>query len=118
MKKNYDFTITQQVSEALTLEIVDPTGNPRNLTGLDFKLDCRKNMTDPEPLFTLSSADSTIMLDSVNNHQLHLVFSHELTKTLNFDKGMYDLLAYLPDKSSVEKLMSGQVTLNKTVTSI
>ena len=116
MKKTYDFTITQQVSEAITLEIVDAAGNPRSLAGLLFKLDCRKTFNDAEPLFTLSSGANSIMLDSVNTHRIFLSFSHELTKGLNFDKGFYDLLAYKPDKSQVEVLLSGSVTLNKTMT--
>ena len=118
MKKTYDFSITQQTSESLSLEIVDPAGNPRDLSGLDFKLDCRKTHNDSEALFSLGSSDSTIMLDTVNKHMIHLVFSHNLTKALSFDKGVYDLIAYLPDKSSVEKLMSGTVTLEKTITKL
>jgi|GEM_PF-2577013 len=118
MKKTYDFTITQQVSEAITLEIVDADGNPRNLSGLLFKLDCRKTVHDSEALFTLSSSANSIMLDPVNTHRIFLSFSHELTKELNFDKGFYDLLAYKPDKSQVEVLLSGSVTLNKTITRI
>ena len=118
MKKTYDFTITQQVSEAITLEIVDADGNPRNLSGLLFKLDCRKTAHDSEALFTLSSSANSIMLDSVNTHRILLSFSHELTKGLNFDKGFYDLLAYKPDKTAVEVLISGSVTLNKTITRI
>jgi hypothetical protein len=118
MKKTYDFSITQQVSEAITIEIVDQAGVPRNLTGYDFKLDCKKTFNDAEPLFTLSSADNTIILDPNNTHRISLAFTHDLTKALYFDKGTYDLLAFLPDKSIVEVLMSGTVTLNRTVTSL
>ena len=118
MKKTYDFSITQQVSEAITIEIIDQAGVPRNLTGYEFKLNCKRTYNDPVPLFTLSSSDHTIILDPNNTHRISLAFTHDLTKELNFDKGNYDLLAFLPDKSQVEVLMNGTVTLNKTVTSL
>jgi len=118
MRTKHDFSITQQTTETISLEIVDSAGVPRSLAGLDFKLDCRQQPNAPEPFFTMSSADGTIQLDHVHNHKIWLHFGHDMTKQLSFDKGVYDLLAYLPDKSSVEILMQGQVTLNKTVTKL
>jgi hypothetical protein len=118
MKRKYDFNITQQVSETLAVEIVDDLGQARNLSSYSFKLDCRQGPQSSEAFFSLSSDDGTIVLDNSINNKIWLIFLHELTKTLNFDKGLYDLLAYAPDKSHVEVLMSGAVTLNKTVTRI
>jgi len=118
MKKTHDISITQQVSESITLEIVGSDGSPRDLSSFVFKLDCKKNYSDQSALFSLSSSDSSIMLDTNNNHMVHLVFSHDLTKTLDFDKGVYDLLAYKPDKSHVEVLISGSISLRKTVTKL
>ena len=118
MKRKYDFSITQQVSETLAVEIVDDLGQARNLNSYSFKLDCRQGPQSAEAFFSLSSDDGTIVLDNNINNKIWLIFLHELTKTLNFDKGLYDLLAYAPDKSHVEVLMSGAVTLNKTVTRI
>ena len=117
-RKNYDFQITQQVSERIALEILDDVGTPRDLSGYQFKLACKKNYTDPQTIFQLSSMEATIQLDSVHHHNLYLDFKHELTKTLAFDRGVYDLLAFLPDKSSVELLMGGTVSLHRTVTSL
>ena len=118
MKIKYDFNITQQVAETISLEIVDELGNPRNLSTYLFKMDCRQQPNSENTFFTIGSDDSTIFLDSTDTHKIWLVFKHELTKTLNFDKGPYDLIAYSPDKIHVEILMSGFVTLNKTVTKI
>lgn len=118
MKKKYNFTLTQQVSESISIEFLDEAGSPRALTGYEFKLDCKKNYNELEPQFTLSSADNTIVLDATNTNKITLYFNHELTKTLNFDKAEYDLITYLPDKSKVEVLMSGTVTLNRTITSL
>jgi len=118
MKRKHDFIITQQVSETIAIEIVDDLGQARDLTPYSFKLDCRQGPQSAEAFFSLSSDEGTILLDNVINNKIWLIFQHELTKTLNFDKGLYDLLAYAPDKSHVEVLMSGAVTLNKTVTRI
>jgi len=118
MKNTHDFSITQQVSDSITLEIIGDDGSPRDLSPFAFKLDCKKNYSDESPLFTLSSSDSSIVLDTNNNHMIHLVFSHDLTKDLVFDKGVYDLLAYKPDRSHVEVLMSGSISLRKTVTKL
>ena len=118
MKRKHDFTIKQQASETIALEIVDDLGQTRDLSPYSFKLDCRHTTQSAEAYFSLSSDGGTIVLDNVINNKIWLIFQHELTKTLNFDKGFYDLLAYAPDKSHVEVLMSGAVTLNKTVTRI
>jgi hypothetical protein len=66
--------------------------------------------------FTISSDEGTIILDSNHLHKLWLVFRHDMTKELEFDKGVYDLLAYDSTKTHVEVLMSGSVSLSKTVT--
>ena len=118
MKKKYDFNITQQVAETISLEIVDDSGSPRDLSPYNFKMDCRQQPNTESTYFSISSDDSTIILDSTNNHKLWLVFKHDLTKSLNFEKGVYYLIAYSPDKIHVEILMSGTVTLNKAVTRI
>jgi len=116
MKKKYDINITQQVSESISLEIVDNAGNPRDISNYLFKMDCRQQPNSESPYFTIGSDDNTIFIDSAKNNKIWLVFKHELTKTLNFDKGSYDLIAYSPDKIHVEILISGMVILNKSYT--
>ena len=117
LKKN-DLEITQQVTETVVLEIVDETGNPRNLSGYDFQLDCRQQPNSENVYFTMSSADQTIQLDSVDQHKIILYFTHDLTKSLNFDVGLYDLMIFKPDRSSVEVIVSGKVHLKKTITKL
>lgn len=116
MKKKYDISITQQVAETIALEIVDDAGNPRDVSAYLFKMDCRQQPNSESAYFTIGSDDSTIFVDSSQNNKLWLVFKHELTKNLNFDKGAYDLIAYSPDKIHVEILMSGTVHLQKSYT--
>lgn len=118
MRTKYDFSVTQQVSDAIAIEIVNELGQPRDLSGLLFKLDCRQSVNSDTVYFSLGSGDNTIYLDSLANHKIWLVFTHDLTKLLNFDKGVYDLVAYKSDKTLVEVLMSGTVTLNRTVTQL
>ncbi len=118
MKNRHDLVISQQVAETLSIEIVDSLGAPRNLSTFDFQLDCSLQASSETPFFSLSSTDGTIILDSTHTNKLWLVFRHDLTKTLSFDKGVYDLLAFDAGKTHVEILMSGMVTLNKTVTKL
>lgn len=118
MKGKYDFSIRQQVSDTIAVEIVDDMGTPRDLSTYSFKLECRQQPTSADIYFGLSSDDGTIILDTNNNSKIWLVFRHDMTKDLFFEKGQYDLLAYDVSKSHVEVLMSGTVTLNKTVTKL
>lgn len=118
MKTKYDFSISQQVAETISVEIVDSMGSPRNLSIFSFQLDCRQQPASVEPFFSLSSSDGTIILDTNNNNKVWMVFRHDLTKELEFDKGLYDLLAFDSSKSHVEVLMSGTITLNKTITKL
>ena len=118
MKTKYDFSITQQVAETISVEIVDSMGAPRNLSTYSFQLDCRQQSNSVDAFFSINSVDGTIILDTLNTNKLWLVFRHDMTKDLSFDKGIYDLLAYDASKSHVEVLMSGNVTLNKTVTKL
>lgn len=118
MKTKYDFSISQQVAETMSIEIVDNLGAPRNLSNYSFKLDCRQQAGAEATFFSLSSDEGTIILDTTQTNKVWLVFRHDMTKDLNFDRGLYDLLAYDVSKSHVEVLMTGQVTLNKTVTKL
>lgn len=116
MALKYDFTVVQSISDSIAVEIVNSAGTPVNLSGKLFQLDCRQNHNTEVPYFSLSSSSNTLILDASQNNKIHLVFTHEMTSQLNFDKGTYDLIGYLPDKSEVNLLMSGTVTLQKTVT--
>ena len=118
MPLKYDFTIIQSISDSISVEIVNSAGTPVNLTNKLFQLDCRSNFNTLEPYFTLSSTDNTLMLDATQNNKIHLVFTHEMTKNLDFGKGVYDLIAYLADKSEVNLLMSGTISLQKTITKL
>ena len=118
MKSKYDFSISQQVAETIAIEIQDSLGNPRDLSNFGFKLDCRQQPNSESPYFSLSSDEGTIILDTTHNNKLWLVFRHDMTKELNFDKGLYDLLIFDTAKTHVESVMAGTVTLNKTVTKL
>ena len=125
MLQKYDFSITQQVTESFVIQIRDTNQNPRDLTGHEFLLQCRSTPTSSTTLFTLSSTASpqTITLGQTDStttvfDEIILVLTHDLTKDVEFDKGVYDLLMYLPDKSHVEMLMSGTVTLKRSVTKL
>jgi hypothetical protein len=118
MVLKYDFTIIQSISDSFAVEIVNSAGTPIDLTGKGFQLDCRQNYNSEETLFSLSSANNTLILDNTQNNKVHLVFTHELSSSLKFDKGIYDMIAYLPDKSEVNLLMSGTVSLQKTITKL
>lgn len=114
----YDIVLTQQLTSSYTLDIVDGDGNAIDLTGYEFQLDCKPDAKAGVNFFSLSSADLTIEKDSSINNRVKLIFTHEITKSLKFSKGVYDILAFKPDKSDVILICAGAVSLQYVVTEI
>jgi hypothetical protein len=114
----YDIILTQQLTSSYTLDIIDGDGNAIDLTGYEFQLDCKPDPKAVLLFFSLSSADSTIVKDTSINNRIELLFTHEVTKNLNFTKGVYDILAFKPDKSDVMLICTGSVSLRNVVTQI
>lgn len=125
--QKYDFTLTQQVTESIVIDIKDELQNPRDLTGMNFYLQCRTSPTSETAIFTLTSdgSDPTITLTKSDTttaikDRITILLTHDLTgaNELNFDKGVYDLLMYNADRSLVEILMSGTVVMKRTVSKL
>lgn len=125
--QKYDFTLTQQVTESIVIDIKDELQNPRDLTGMSFYLQCRTSPTSDTAIFTLTSdgTDPTITLTASDSStsvkdRITILLTHDLTGAadLNFDKGVYDLLMYNADRSVVEILMSGTVIMKRTVSKL
>ena len=139
MAQKQDFILEQQATHTFIIDFLnadntaraidkDADGNSYSQT-LKFQLDCRQNITSSDHLFRLfgeiNNANLEIQLGSSSpsatpliNDRLSITFGHALTSSLDFDKGYYDLLMYLDDKSYVEILMQGTVTVNKTITKL
>jgi hypothetical protein len=114
--KQFDFELTQQQSHDITVDFYDADNLPRVLTGYDFKLDCKINVNQPDVILSLSSAAGQITVDGTNTNQLHLLVDHNMSKGLNFIKGTYDLVMYDAAKTVVEVILTGTISLNKTIT--
>ena len=114
--KQFDFELTQQQSHDITVDFYDADNLPRVLTGFDFKLDCKINVNQPDVILSLSSAAGQITVDGTNTNQIHLLIDHNMSKSLNFIKGTYDLVMYDAGKTVVEVILTGTISLNKTIT--
>jgi len=116
--KVYDFEITQQETADITQEFYDDNNLPRALTGNDFKLDCKLNPNLPDVLFTMTTTNGDITIDGTQSNKIHINFTHNLTKGLNFPQGYYDLIMFDGAKTNVEVMMTGTIKLNKTITKL
>ena len=116
--KQFDFELTQQQSHDITVDFYDDDGLPVALTGYDFKLDCKINPNTPDVLMSLSSTAGHITVDGTTTNQIHLIVDHTMSKSLNFVKGVYDLVIYDAGRTIVQVILSGTITLNKTITKL
>lgn len=114
--KSFDFEIVQQQTHDFEVEFYDSDNLPRAMTGFDFKLDAKINPNTPETVFSLTSSSGQITIDGTDAHKLHLLVDHSMSKQLSFTKAYYDLILFDTGRTTVEVIMSGTVTLTKTIT--
>ncbi len=92
-----------------------------SFTGQSFHMDVKGTRDDPNPLLTLSSADSTIVVDDAVNRVLHFdvddaLIVASLPVTVDCEPYVYDLVMVDDSDNTRVVLMSGTVTVEQGVT--
>lgn len=94
-------------------------GNPAtpvDLTGFNMRMQIRSKLKDPFVILELTTQNGGIVITDVVNGGFALSISAIHTANLNFNVGFYDLEVIAPDGVTVNRLLSGQVTLSHEVT--
>jgi hypothetical protein len=114
------FVLYQYATFTETVTLTDSDGVPRNLTGYTALMHVRRDPDDADPLFTLSTADSTIVLGGVlGTVVLAIPFSDtDVTVDTDGETWFYDLLLTdtAPTPDVVEKPITGTITAFRGIT--
>lgn len=130
----YDFIIEQGSTVDLELQYKDSEGNPIDLSGCWGAMQIKSNYADNKPttyltLTTDLTSDNTglsfsgsILNDPVppTEGRIGIFISACSSSLLNFNKAKYDLEIYSGDPACpvVNRLLQGQIQINKEVTRI
>lgn len=115
---NYNITIEQGSTFSLTITWQDPQGQAIDLTGYKVRMQVRATFDDLAPLV---SFDSSALADGQSIGALDatgiisVVLADEITAALDFNAGVYDLLAESP-AGEVHRIVQGRVEFERAVT--
>ena len=106
----YNIFINKHASYELfiTWRVENP-GNPIDVAGYKAILQVRLSFDSPNVLLEASTTDGRIILGSTNG-RIQILLSPELTSSLQWDKGIYDLLMQSPS-GRVRRIMEGEITV-------
>lgn len=106
----YNFELNQGETFEMTLQVLDTSRRPIDLTGYLVRSQLRAAYTDADPIVSFTCS----LFDAVNG-KVRLNLTDEQTAALNFTKGVYDLEIESPT-GFVNRVIQGVVTLSREVT--
>jgi len=113
-----NFRLYQYATFSEPVVLKDGNGDPINLTGYSALLHARRDISDPDPVMSFSTANSTIVLGGING-TITLVQLPSVTGALVIDwegeMWVHDLLLTAPD-SSAQRTYQGAIYAYPAVT--
>lgn len=111
----YDLKLYQNATINVLIEWLDgATTLPIDLTGWSAVATFRETVDDINPLFTLSSANGTIVLGGVNG-TIHLLAPSPAATVFDVTKGEWDLLVTNQD-GQTDAVLRGNVRFVRSIT--
>ena len=111
----YDLRLYQGATINVLIEWLDgATTQPIDLTGWSAVATFRETVDDANPLFTLSTADGTIILGGAAG-TIHLIAPSPIAAVFDNTKGEWDLMATNAD-GQTDAILRGVVRFSRSIT--
>ena len=116
MSQYEDITIDQGADQTIQLELVDTSGNKKNLTGYTVAAQIRKTYSSSDSdAVTFSSQVVSPATDGIVN----LTLTNSQTSSMKAGRYVYDVEISSTDSADntiIERILEGQITVSPSVT--